>query len=64
MAYKWKQPPPPINDDSRHRSQSNSRLFDRIYGQMHRGNKVWVTSDWVKKKEKERKTNTSLKRSF
>nr|pir hypothetical protein C55F2.1 - Caenorhabditis elegans [Caenorhabditis elegans] len=41
MAYKWKQPPPPINDDSRHRSQSNSRLFDRIYGQMHRGNKAF-----------------------
>ncbi|ULT96783.1 hypothetical protein L5515_012053 [Caenorhabditis briggsae] len=40
MAYKWKQPPP-INDDSRHRSQSNSRLFDRIYGQMHRGNKAF-----------------------
>uniref|UniRef100_A0A1I7UB20 Phosphoribosylaminoimidazolecarboxamide formyltransferase n=1 Tax=Caenorhabditis tropicalis TaxID=1561998 RepID=A0A1I7UB20_9PELO len=40
MAYKWKQPPP-INDDSRHRSQSNSRLFDRIYGQMHKGNKAF-----------------------
>ncbi|CAB3409821.1 unnamed protein product [Caenorhabditis bovis] len=38
MAYKFKQNS--INDDSRHRSQSNSRLFDRIYGSM-RGNKAF-----------------------